>query len=313
MVFELPYIVYKIRFFSILELNNGDLTMPCVIGVSGGVDSMYLLHCMSMIHAPENLIVAHVNYHYRKDSTLDELNVKNFCKAHRLKCFVLNAPPCPRTGFEEWARNVRYEFFKSLMDGFKTSYLYLGHNANDQAETVLMNRQRGCGLYGEGGMRAHSRWGNYIIKRVLLNMTKKEIYEQAVKAGITWREDSTNSDTKFLRNSIRATMTDDDVIRINEDAKKAVIKYELMLSTAHVMYRIESSVDSFSIDKPREIEYWNIAVYDMLRLDIQLTRKHFDLLHSDAKSTNVVNLPSGWRVNKRKKNRVHFTKISIDG
>lgn len=172
-----------------------------LLAVSGGADSMAMLH---MMRNTPNIMVAHVNHQLRPDSNLDALLVDAFCADHNIPCVhdVLLHPP--KTGIEAWARNKRYAFFQALMLVYNIPTLITAHNANDQAETVIMRIIRGTGIKGLRGIHAT----NPALQRPLLGMTKPEIYEYCKTNNVPFREDSTNTDTKYFRNKVRHTMMD---------------------------------------------------------------------------------------------------------
>lgn len=176
-----------------------------LLGVSGGADSMFLLHEYKNV---EGIHVAHVNYHIRSDSDLDEQLVANYCKTHSIPFHSISVYPSKDTGIEEWARNVRYSFFNDLLDQFKLTSIITAHNANDQAETVLMRLHRGTGITGLAAIHKNINR----LFRPMLNLTKDYIYSKCHELDIPYREDSTNTDTRYLRNWFRHEFVDDSMV-----------------------------------------------------------------------------------------------------
>lgn len=175
-----------------------------VVAVSGGPDSVCLLDVLYRLKEKYNLslVVAHVNYGLRgKDSELDEKLVKALAKKYSLPIEVL---PCD-TGkksancSEEKLRNIRYVFFEKIRLKRKADYIAIGHNFNDQAETVIMRILRGTGLKGLSAIK----FRNEKIIRPLLNIPRKEILKHLKGNKLAYRIDKTNLETNFTRNKIR--------------------------------------------------------------------------------------------------------------
>lgn len=200
-----------------------------LLAVSGGADSMALLH---MMHK-SNLMVAHVNHQIRPDSHMDALLVEQFCAEHGIgftQTILLNPPT---TGIEAWARAQRYTFFESVMRINCIPVLVTAHNANDQAETIIMRLIRGTGIKGLRGIHEL----NPTLHRPLLGITKPEIYEYCKTNNVPYREDSTNTDTKYLRNRVRHTMMDGvDVKQLCRISTLAETVYPKVMALATSLY-----------------------------------------------------------------------------
>lgn len=169
------------------------------VAVSGGVDSMVLLHCLRCLKIP--LKVYHMEHGIRgRESTRDMEFVKSKCNKLGIEC-VTKAVDIPKiakqngVSVETAARQARYEF----LDSADVEFIATAHHMDDLAETVIMNLVRGSGLGGLGGIPA--RRGCYI--RPLINITRSEIEQYAKKNGIEFRQDCTNEDTAYTRNYIR--------------------------------------------------------------------------------------------------------------
>lgn len=177
-----------------------------VAGVSGGPDSVCLLDALYKLKNKYNLeiIVAHVNYGLRgKDSELDEKLVRSLAKKYSLSIEIKKIPntkcQIPVTKSEDHLRNIRYDFFEKIRKARKADAIAVGHNLNDQAETVLMRILRGTGLRGLGAIKFKN--GNII--RPLLNIPRKEILAHLRKNKVPFRIDKTNLSLNFTRNKIR--------------------------------------------------------------------------------------------------------------
>jgi tRNA(Ile)-lysidine synthase len=171
-----------------------------VIGVSGGPDSVCLLDTLYKLKNKYDLelIIAHVNYSLRgKDSDLDEKLVRKLAEKYSLPIEILRNKKVGKS--EDKLRIIRYDFFEKIQKEYRADATAVGHNLNDQAETVLMRLLRGTGLRGLGAIKFKN--GNII--RPLLNVPRKEIIAYLRKNKIAYRIDKTNLSADFTRNKIR--------------------------------------------------------------------------------------------------------------
>lgn len=173
-----------------------------LVGVSGGADSIALLHCLRTL-APEfglTLHVVHVNHGLRAGADADQAFVEELARQWGVPCSVERvAVPTVGRSLEAAARAARYAAFGRVAEGIGASRVALGHTADDQAETVLMRLLQGAGPRGLAGIPPVR--GPYI--RPLLEVRRYQIEDELRRLGVTWREDPTNQDPKFLRNRIR--------------------------------------------------------------------------------------------------------------
>ncbi|ULA61463.1 MAG: tRNA(Ile)-lysidine synthetase [Nitrospira sp.] len=179
-----------------------------LVAVSGGPDSVALL---SVLHelAPAwsfSLTVVHCNYGLRgAESDGDASFVIELCRRLTLPCIVrsLSIPgrgPGRSNSLQARARELRYRLFRDLSAELGVDRVALGHTADDQAETVLLRMLRGAGLRGLGGM-PHSR-GNLFV-RPLLTVTRREILSYLETKRLSFRTDSSNAASVYLRNRVR--------------------------------------------------------------------------------------------------------------
>lgn len=178
-----------------------------VVAVSGGADSMCLLHFLYENKSElkiNNLIAAHVNHNIRGDEAKrDELFVEAFCDKYSIPFELLDIdiPKLSekyKTGTEETARRVRYDYFKTLSEKHN-AVVATAHNANDNAETVLYNLARGSALKGLCGIPPKRE---YII-RPLIACTRAEIENYCIDNSLQYVTDSTNLSDDYTRNKIR--------------------------------------------------------------------------------------------------------------
>lgn len=177
-----------------------------VLAVSGGIDSMVLLDLFDRLSAKlaVGIEVAHVNHGLRgTESDADEALVRAAAKEYGMPCRVLKKKPPKGTNVQNAARETRLKFFGRVAKETGSNLVAMAHHLDDQAETVMSHLLRGSGLKGLAGMRPVSKIGNLTVIRPLLEFSKSEIAEYAVRRGIAFREDSTNASAKYSRNSIR--------------------------------------------------------------------------------------------------------------
>ena len=175
-----------------------------IIGVSGGPDSVCLLHFLSEIQSELDLdlIIAHVNYGLRgRESDQDEIFVRKLAEKYGAPFKYLQPKPAATksTNLEANLRDIRYEFFRDLQTKEKADKIAVAHNRDDQAETILMFFLRGSGLKGLSGMDYQQ--GNII--RPLLDCSRADILAYLKENKLDYREDKTNQDTTLTRNKIR--------------------------------------------------------------------------------------------------------------
>lgn len=151
--------------------------------------------------------IAHVNFNLRgEESSKDEELVREWAKEHDVQCFVMNTDTVAYAmehslSVEMAARELRYGWFKELLDEHGFDYLAVAHHANDNAETLLLNLVRGTGINGICGMKEFDE--NRRILRPLLAYTRKEIEKYVAKRSVPFRTDHTNLESDFYRNRIR--------------------------------------------------------------------------------------------------------------
>ena len=174
--------------------------------VSGGRDSVCLLHYLTTIAPRRGFTVAaaHLNHRMRPEAQRDEDFVRGLCREWNVPFYTEAAPVyeiAARWGLsvEETGRRLRYDFLLRTADAIGAAYIATAHHAQDQAETVLLNLLRGTGPEGLGGIPpVRGR-----IIRPLLQTGRAEIEDYLQKNGLPHVEDSTNEDTHYVRNRLR--------------------------------------------------------------------------------------------------------------
>lgn len=192
---------------SFLQLNKKralfDSEDKLLLAISGGVDSMVLLHLVSALDV--QYAVAHCNFQLRgSESDADESLVKKTASSlgavfHLKKCDTDTYATINKVSTQMAARDLRYAWFDQLRESHGYTKIVLAHHANDDVETFLLNMVRGTSIKGQKGMNIIA--GHLI--RPLLDFSKEEILSYAEKVGIEWRDDSSNDQTYYKRNFVR--------------------------------------------------------------------------------------------------------------
>ncbi len=167
-----------------------------VLAVSGGLDSVCLLDILAKTQSYD-LIVAHFDHGIRPDSGLDEHFVGELAKMYGLD-YVQAFGNLGATASEAAARKARYVFLGETVNANRARALITAHHQGDRLETAIINLIRGTGRRGLSSLRETGA-----IKRPFLKVTKDELRQYAMRQHLSWREDSTNADTRYLRNYIR--------------------------------------------------------------------------------------------------------------
>ncbi len=179
-----------------------------VIGVSGGPDSVMLLYFLSSLSKEFNLSlhVAHLDHMLRKDSYQDAEFVTSLAERFKIPVTAARVDVkelAKKGSLEEIARKTRFGFFFKIAKSINANKIALGHNLDDQAETVLMRVIRGTGLYGLSGILPKREIEGYCIIRPLIEISRREIEAALKKKKIKARIDKTNLEDFYFRNKIR--------------------------------------------------------------------------------------------------------------
>jgi tRNA(Ile)-lysidine synthase len=185
------------------EMGNKKL----LLAISGGIDSMVLLDLLSKTDL--ELYLAHCNFKLRgEDADADEAFVRSEAEKYHKMLHVAQFDTkayasIHKCSIQMAARELRYSWFKDLLNEKEYDYLLTAHHADDNLETFFINLSRGTGIDGLCGIPEKS---NYIL-RPLLPFSKEDIQTYATEQKLRWREDHSNEDSKYLRNKIRKELT----------------------------------------------------------------------------------------------------------
>ena len=184
----------------LLQENFGAASPRFILAVSGGPDSMALLHVFWKLNV--DALVAHINYGKRGDASdkdaelVEQMSYEWGFDCHSVKVDVEEAG---NRNFQQWARKIRYEVFRSLADEYDADGIALAHHEDDQVETILQKLFRGAGLESWSAMDI---WDGELF-RPFLQAGREEIISYCEQRAIPYRIDESNLGTDFARNFLR--------------------------------------------------------------------------------------------------------------
>lgn len=242
-------------------INEGD---KIVIGVSGGPDSICLLHLLNNLKdtLKITIYVAHINHSIREVADMETKYVQDFCKKIGVECFVkkediLSLAKKQKKGTEEVGRQVRYSFFDEVLEKTNSNKIATAHNSNDRAETVILNILRGSGISGLKGIEA-IRDQKYI--RPLINTDRESIEKYCEENNLEPKIDETNKENIYTRNKVRNVV----IPYIKKEFNQNIIKTINRLSTV-------ATEENDYLMKITKQEYANISNIenDIITLDLK--------------------------------------------
>lgn len=247
-----------------------------LIACSGGVDSMALSKLLLLLGF--DIALAHCNFKIRgEESDEDEVFVTKTAKDWGIPCYTKQFDTTSYAELEKLsiqmaARELRYQWFEELLQEKGYDYLATGHHADDDLETFFINLSRGTGLRGLTGIPRE----NTKLIRPLLAFSRNEILAFAKENELYWREDSSNQDTKYLRNQLRHTLIPS-FKELGENALKGFYssqKYlkqgqELIDDYIQLIYNLVVSEDDegivINIKKIKDLPNTGALLYELLR------------------------------------------------
>ncbi|MEQ1856836.1 MAG: tRNA lysidine(34) synthetase TilS [Longimicrobiales bacterium] len=190
-----------------------------VVAVSGGLDSVVLLHLLRFgVEARSKLVVAHFDHAMRPESVEDGHWVEGLARSWGLEVRVGRALHPPSTEAE--AREARYGFLDEVRRELGASLVLTAHHADDQAETVLFRALRGAGRAGLAGMAVRRDF----LLRPLLGIWREELEAYAQAHRLSWRVDDTNASMAYARNALRHRVIPDIERLVAPGARRALVR-----------------------------------------------------------------------------------------
>ncbi|MCM1194929.1 MAG: tRNA lysidine(34) synthetase TilS, partial [Firmicutes bacterium] len=282
-----------------------DFTKKYALAVSGGADSMVMLHMFAALSPRPDFFVVTVNHNIRKEAQSDCDFVRSYCEGLSVECktFSVDVPTFAaenKLSEETAARILRYR----VLDGLQCDYVCLAHHVGDNAETVLMHILRGSGAYGAEGIRQVN--GRYL--RPILNLDRDAVERYADEHNVPYVHDSTNDETKYTRNFIRqkvlpllkeiAPNAEKNIARFAENVSEDNEFLDGLADVFEVTYNGNGArVPSKLLLQPRSLAYRAIRkVFRNLGVYKDIERVHIEALYSLARGCGgkSVNLPFGY-------------------
>jgi tRNA(Ile)-lysidine synthase len=235
-----------------------------LVAVSGGLDSMLLLTLLAEQYSPKRLTAVHINHGISNNADNWQSQVAQYC--HRLgvtlvaeKVTLMNSGEGP----EAEARNARYAVFESLLE--PDGLLFLGHHADDQAETVLYRLMRGAGAKGLSGMPNKRALGKGYLVRPFLECAKSALQNEAQRRNFAWIEDESNLDNRFDRNYLRNAV----IPKISQrwpDYTQSLKRTADLNSESDQIAKELAVIDLDTVDLKAERAGWSISIDALLML-----------------------------------------------
>ena len=282
-----------------------------VVGCSTGPDSMALVDMLLKIRDKYHLtiIVAHVNHNIRKESYKEAEFLKEYSQIHHLAYETMVIEEYGDDNFHNEARNIRYQFFDSVVKKYEANYLMTAHHGDDLMETILMRIVRGSNINGYSGFKKVVEMDGYKIVRPLIEFTKQELLDYDISNHVPYYVDKSNEKDTYTRNRYRKY-----ILPFLKDEEKDVhlkfLKFSNTLSeSAKFIDKVTKNAikrciidDKILIDKfleedefiQREMLYSFLKDYYQDDL-ILINDKHIDLLLNlirSRKANSFINLPN---------------------
>lgn len=273
------------------------------VGVSGGIDSMCLLHFLNANKSVLDIdvVAVHINHGIREESAEEARFVMQKCKEMgvRVYKFTIDSPKIAKDrkiSLETAAREGRYGVFEALVKKDIVDKIALAHHQSDQAETILMHIFRGCGVSGARGMEPVR---DKIYIRPMLPVSKEEIAEYANINNIEFVEDQSNYDTSYTRNFLRNVIMKD-ILQKWPNAIEAINNFATSVSEDDDYIKSSLDTNSLLVDEkivqmPCSYFYGSSAVYSrmvfkalsLIGVKKDIERKHIEMIKDLA--TNLDN------------------------
>jgi len=231
-----------------------------LVGVSGGADSMALLHILNQCCKDNGgqLAAAHLNHSLRSQASQDEQLVKETCLLWDIPCYTRKADVAAiaaqsKKSLEEAGRDCRYQFFYELADKLKFNRIATAHHQNDQAESVLLHLLRGSGIRGLQGIQPV----NGQLIRPLLCVTRQDIEMYVRDYQLPFCQDLTNNDPAFVRNRIRLQL----IPQLQENFNPRIV--EALNRLAVIAQEENEALDEIAQQKWPLVSSWDDTVLEL--------------------------------------------------
>lgn len=262
------------KLFLMMKLNlskNNKYILTC----SFGPDSMCLFDLLIKGHY--DFMVAHVNYHLRKEEPGEVKILKKLCKENKIPIDILNVRMPKGVNEEGWARDVRYKYFSDVAKKYKIQNVLVAHNEDDLLETYLLQKRRG-NIVSFYGLKESYFYQNAKIIRPFLKIPKAELRNYCDQNKVPYGLDLSNFDTHYARNKIRKEIVKDmprnerdamlkEINEKNEAQKERTIKLTPFIINGEIL------IDDAKSLNEDDFYFLLILYFDSLRYFYPLSRK----------------------------------------
>lgn len=207
---------------------NLDKNQKYILGCSFGPDSMALLSML--IDKGYNVVVAHANFHLRKEAIQEELGLNDYCKKHNVEMYVAELYKPENINEEAWARITRYDFFNELGTKLNIKNVLIAHNQDDLIETYLLQKKR-KNIVQYYGINKKTNYKNVQVLRPLLSVSKQDLLNHCIENGVPFSVDASNFNKEFARNKIRI-----DVVKDMNAFKREELENEIQKANDNLKY-----------------------------------------------------------------------------
>ncbi len=252
-----------------LALDRENTTL--LLAISGGADSMALLHALTPIGKTLclHLHAVHINHLIREDAQQDADLVAATCREHEIPCtcIALDIPAAAKqTGqsLEMEARKQRYDAFAEVYHQIEADALLTAHHRKDQAETIILNLTRGCSPAALAGIPADTTREGMRIVRPLLDVDRNQIMAYLRVHSLTWREDATNTDRTYRRNAIRHNILPAMRKHLNPKLDEALQRCANMAKADEAYLQFLTQQHEQAVIPPESPDQLNLASYRKL-------------------------------------------------
>jgi tRNA(Ile)-lysidine synthetase-like protein len=222
---------------SIISILKNELHIPTsstlVLSVSGGVDSMVMLHMLK--DSPYRLVVTHFNHLKRDQSMIEKDLVENYTKSLEIP-FHYYTIKVKEGNFHHQAHILREHYLKEVANLYETPYILTAHHLDDLFENILIKMTRGSNLLGYAGMQQVNEATSFTYIKPLLYFSKKEIKSYAEENEVAYLDDESNEENMYLRNRYRHSVVPI-MKQENETLLDQMKQYHSQLSNAFFFIR----------------------------------------------------------------------------
>ena len=259
------------------------------VGVSGGRDSVFLIHLLKDLLPIEKIVVLHMNHCLRGEfSDQDQVFVEELAKNNGLACYSSKVNldlQAGAGGLENIARMARYQWFQEQMKSVP-SVLFCGHTLDDHLETIIMKLHRGSGLAGLKGIAMHHEVLGVKVCRPLIYTERQQITNYLNTHHMNWCDDHTNLSAEYFRNEVRLNL----IPQLLGSTKQRIVKLSALSSSLQLQFEIPeatliagglefnySDIDKLSLF---EVRYLIEKIFHCFGLSSGPDKKHMDRIHA---------------------------------